>query len=104
MLKMEARGDKHPKTFVLITDDSQAELATIDDVLNDGAADADPMLAWFRDYDEQAFARGVEVPADMVGDFAEVLEAAGFWDDGAEVVDREMMDALDHVNDEGGER
>lgn len=89
MLRLEARGTTHPKTFVLITNDSEGELAAINDTLSEG----DVMSVWFNRFTAAQFDLGVEVPADMVGEFQEVLEVAGMWE-AAEVIETERENTV----------
>jgi hypothetical protein len=100
MLTIRVEGDKHPRTFVFVTDDANAELAELDDVLKCGDAnEEDPLYAWFTSAMGDRFKQGVPIPADLVGDFQEVLWAYGSAeaDAAAEVIDNERQSWMDEI-------
>lgn len=83
MLQLKVTGDTHPKTFTLVTDDGEAELDRLQEIIHDeiGAPPDDVLRAWFDSHTAEQFAEGVVVPADEVGDFETILE--GDWPDAA---------------------
>lgn len=97
MLRLEATGDKHPKTFTLYTDDADGELARLHEIVVDevGADEDDPIRAWLAGHTAEQFAEGVVVPAEQVGEFEDILESD--WPDAAAVVERERNAALDEM-------
>jgi hypothetical protein len=97
MLTIRVEGDKHPKVFVFETDDAQGELVEIADVV--GHQDDDPLCVWFADHTSGQFGEGVAIPADLVGDFQEVLWAYGSVqaEVAAEVIDNERQSWMDEI-------
>jgi len=98
MLELRVSGDEHPKTFTLVTDDKGGELGALSDA---GAGDLSPA---FNDADLRAFQTGFEIPADDIGEWQDVLEAAGF-DEAAAVIEEQRELATRELEDQmsGGE-
>lgn len=98
MLEIRVTGDKHPKTFTLVTDDRNAELARLQEIIHD-EMDADPdddVRKWFDTHSADDFAAGVAIPTAMVGEIGEVLE--GDWWEEAEKIEEQRKDALEQVD------
>jgi hypothetical protein len=97
MLELRVTGDEHPKTFTLVTDDGNAELVRLQEIIHDeiGADEEDPLRRWFDTHTADQFKEGVAVPSDLIGDFGEVIE--GEWWEEAEKIDKERQDALDKL-------
>lgn len=96
MLEVKAQGDKHPKTFVLKTDDDGAELARIEQIMREvDIAPDSPEGQWFADIDAASFREGVEIPPGFAVDFIELL--GDDWPEVYEVVERERQAALDEL-------
>jgi hypothetical protein len=97
MLEIRIEGDKHPKKFTLVTDDDNAELARLQEIIHD-EIDADPdddLRSWFDNATEAEFKEGVVIPTSLVGEVGEVLE--GDWWLEAEKIEKERIDALDKL-------
>lgn len=102
MLELRITGDEHPRKFTLVTDDDNAELARLQEIIHD-EIDADPdddLRSWFDKATADDFAKGVEIPTAIVGEIGEVLE--GDWWEEAAKIDKERQDALDKL-EAGGE-
>jgi hypothetical protein len=101
MLEIRIEGDAHPKKFTLVTDDHNAELARLQEIIHD-EIDADPdddVRAWFDKATADEFKAGVEIPTAIVGEVGEILE--GDWWEEAEKIERERQDALSKIDAEG---
>jgi hypothetical protein len=93
MLELQAKGDKHPKTFVLVTDDSDGELDRINEIFGEvDIEDGSPEHAWFNGHSADEFKEGVEIPQDFMADFVELLESD--WPHAYAVFERERADAV----------
>lgn len=103
MLRIDIEGDTHPKTFRLVTDDGNAELAHLVGILNEVEADAeDPIRVWLDAHSADEFAEGVVIPTEEVGEFAELLEAD--WPNEAGKVYAQAEDAMNQAEAALGER
>lgn len=94
MLTLKVKGEEHPKTFVLVTDDAEGELDRISEIYDEvempkGHDDR----AWFDNASADQFKEGVEIPKDEAPDFTELLE--GDWPEAYEVFERERRDAVE---------
>jgi hypothetical protein len=89
MLELRVTGDTHPKTFTLVTDDRDAELIRLQEIIHDEieAGSEDPIRKWFDAHTADEFAAGVVVPTDFIGEFGELLESD--WFDEAMKVEKE---------------
>lgn len=92
MLTLKVKGDEHPKTFVLVTDDADGELDRLQEIIHAeiGAPPDDPMREWFDNHSADQFAEGVEIPQDWMAEFMDVLEE---WPQAYEVFDKERREA-----------
>lgn len=96
MLDLRITGDRHPKTFTLVTDDKDAELVRIQDILEEAEyGEGDELFEWFQNHTADQFKEGVEVPTDLVGPLAELLE--GDWWDQAEKVEKARVEAMEQA-------
>ncbi|MDQ2876547.1 MAG: hypothetical protein M3Y33_17800 [Actinomycetota bacterium] len=95
MLELKATGDTHPRTFTLTTDDSEAELSLMADVLEEWAGDFD---TWFQGTTAEQFAAGVVVPAEFVvdGGLGELMGGCGF-DQPIEEFERVRREHMDEI-------
>jgi hypothetical protein len=102
MLELRVTGDEHPKTFTLVTDDRDAELHRLQEIIHDeiGAGPDDPIRQWFDTHTADEFAAGVVVPTDFIGEFGELLE--GDWFDEAIKIEKEREAALAELDAKGG--
>lgn len=98
MLELRVSGETHPKTFTLVTDDCEGELARIQEILvevdaltSEGNPTGDPIGEWFAATDAAHFADGAVIPQEQMAQFVELLE--GDWPDAYEVFVRERRDA-----------
>lgn len=93
MLELKAQGEKHPKTFVLVTDDAEGELDRINELFGEvGIQEGDADFDWFNGHSADEFREGVEIPGDFAMDFTELLE--NDWPHAYEVVERERAAAF----------
>lgn len=94
MLEVLTKGDSHPKTFVLKTDDADGELDRIRAILQEIGVfdDDDPVGDWFMAHSVDQFAEGVEVPQDFAVDFFEIID--GDYPQGTEAVEKAQADAM----------
>jgi hypothetical protein len=101
MLEVQTKGDSHPKTFVLKTDDADGELDRIKKILDDIGVfdDGDPLGEWFNEHSADQFAEGVEVPQDFAVDFFEIID--GDFPQGSEAVEKAQADAMSQL--QGGD-
>lgn len=102
MLELRVTGDKHPKTFTLVTDDRDAELIRLQEIIHDeiDADPDDPIREWFDKHTAEQFEAGVVVPTEIVGDFGDILE--GDWFDEAIKIEKEREAALAELDAEDG--
>lgn len=103
MLELKAKGEEHPKTLVLVTDDSDGELDRINEIMDQAeVADDDPERGWFNEHSADQFREGVDIPADWSMDFIELL--SNDWPQVEEVVDAQRREAMEAVEkSQGGE-
>lgn len=93
MLELKVEGDTHPKTFKLVTDDSQGELARLAEIYAEvEVPEGDESRAWLDGSTADDFREGVVIPEGEVPDFAELLE--GDWPDAYEKFEAERQDAM----------
>lgn len=103
MLKVDAQGWSHPKTFVLTTDDAEGELDAIREVLhNVGAIGSDdPMGDWFMETSAEMFAAGTEIPSDFDIDFLEMIGSE--WPEIEDLVEHLRQDAVREAQEKAAE-
>jgi hypothetical protein len=94
MLEVQATGDKHPKTFVLKTDDADGELDRIRAILVDevGVEKGEPEYDWFMEHAADQFKEGVAIPEDFAVDFIEMI--SNDWPQAEETVEKARQEAM----------
>lgn len=93
MLDLKVEGDTHPKTFTLVTDDTDGELARIAEIFGEcDMSEGDEGRAWFDQATADQFREGVVIPEGEVPDFVELLE--GDWPEAYEKFEAERVDAM----------
>lgn len=95
MLDLKVEGDTHPKTFKLVTDDADGELARLADIFGEcDLPEGDEARAWFDNATADQFREeGVTIPEGEIADFAELLE--GDWPEAYEKFEAERRDAME---------
>lgn len=93
MLELKVSGEEHPKTFTLVTDDQEAELARLAEIYDEvGVPSGDEGRAWLDNATADDFKVGVVIPESEVPDFAEMLE--GDWPEAYEAFEAQRRDAM----------
>lgn len=102
MLELRVTGDTHPKTFTLVTDDRDAELHRLQEIIHEEieASPDDPIRKWFDEHDAEQFAAGVVVPTEFIGELGELLESD--WFDEAIKVEKEREAAIAELEAKDG--